>query len=646
MGETNVDRGRKRQPDSDAAYLVRRHKGEYGPVFELERGKRLGIGRADSNFIVLRDDGCSRNHAELFFSADGWSIQDLGSLNGTRVNQKKLSDTYLLQPGDVINVGQTELVYVPNREALRQLRRTSRPQSEGGISVRRRQNQTQILMLPDTEIPRTSHRRDLQILYRLALQMGQCKDTAELANAIFPSLRQATAADSAALLRLDDHREPVVLGHHVPEKQTYMPPSLEVIDLVRNENEAVLAEDRRAIGDLAEEGSGLLSHRTMICAPVCYEGQVIALLHLYTSDPLNVLTSDDLDLATAVAQQLGPVLHGLERQSILSSENQQLRETLRVETELIGQSEAINRVIEQIGMVAPTTATVLIRGESGVGKELVARSIHFSSPRSDGPFVCLNCAALPESLLESELFGHEKGSFTGATEKKRGKFEVAHQGTIFLDEIGELTLPMQSKLLRILDGHSFERVGGDKPIRVNVRVVAATNRDLEAAVAEGQFRRDLYYRLHVVEIRVPPLCERLDDVPVLAEHFMRRFADEMGRKVEGFSADALKKLRYYHWPGNVRELKNVIERTLVLSRNSIITADDIWLNTTTMFPSVESPYVPVSLADLEAEHIARTLEFTHWNKSQAASILGIERSTLDRKLKRYEIVETNRDSKP
>jgi DNA-binding NtrC family response regulator len=284
---------------------------------------------------------------------------------------------------------------------------------------------------------------------------------------------------------------------------------------------------------------------------------------------------------------------------------------------------------------------VLIRGESGVGKELVARAIHYSSPRKQGPFVTLNCAAITETLLESELFGHEKGAFTGATEKKIGKFEAAHHGTIFLDEIGEMAVSTQAKLLRILEGHPFERVGGSTPIKVDVRVVAATNQPLEQGLQEGKFRRDLYFRLQVVEIRVAPLRERRSDIVKLADHFLKRFVRETGRKIRAFTPAALHKLEQYGWPGNVRELRNVVERAVALNQGPMLDAGDIWLSA--VEPAGPSPsadgdvFEPLSLEEIEKRFIMKTLQHTDWNKSQAASILGIERSTLDRKIKAYEL---------
>jgi Nif-specific regulatory protein len=292
---------------------------------------------------------------------------------------------------------------------------------------------------------------------------------------------------------------------------------------------------------------------------------------------------------------------------------------------------------------APSRATVLICGESGVGKELVARAIHFASPRHKGPFVCLNCAALSETLLESELFGHEKGAFTGATERKIGKFEAADCGTLMMDEIGEMSPSIQAKFLRALEGHPFERVGGNQAIRVDVRVIAATNRDLEKEVAEGEFRRDLYFRLHVVEILVPPLRKRIQDVVELAAHFLERFNSETGKKIYGFTPAAIELMQKYRWPGNVRELKNVIERAVVLTPNDRIDADDLMMSN--LAPASESGeipapfpcYEPTTLAEMEKRHILATLNEANWNKSRTASILGIERSTLDRKIRRYEL---------
>jgi Nif-specific regulatory protein len=285
-----------------------------------------------------------------------------------------------------------------------------------------------------------------------------------------------------------------------------------------------------------------------------------------------------------------------------------------------------------------------------VGKELVARAVHYSSPRAKNVFVCLNCAALSEELLASELFGHERGAFTGATERKIGKFEAAHQGTLMLDEIGEMSPGLQAKFLRVLEGHPFERVGGSKPITVDVRAIAATNRDLEKDVLEGRFRRDLYFRLRVVEILVPPLRKRPEDIPELANYFLQRFDAEIGRKIRGFTEAAMEQLFKYRWPGNIRELKNVVERAVVLCTGQFIGPDDLLLSKiatagdTAELAQMNPNFIPCSLADMERRHILGVLNHTGWNKSRAANILGIERSTLDRKIRRYLLAEDSQEN--
>jgi Nif-specific regulatory protein len=308
---------------------------------------------------------------------------------------------------------------------------------------------------------------------------------------------------------------------------------------------------------------------------------------------------------------------------------------------MVGRSAAIQAIREQIGLVAATKATVLVRGESGTGKELVGRAIHEASDRRGGPFVCLNCAALSETLLESELFGHEKGAFTGATDRKIGKFEAAHGGTLVLDEIGEMSPEIQAAFLRVLEGHPFERVGGSTRVQVDVRVVAATNRDLEAAVTAGTFRRDLYFRLKVVEIIVPALRRRPEDIGVLATHFLERFAAETGRWVRGFTPAALEALEAYRWPGNIRELRNCVERAVVLAQREWIDVDDVALTQlavagdTGKVAQSAGPFTPMSIDEMERRHVLATLEAVGGNKTKAAAILGIERSTLDRKLAKW-----------
>ncbi len=304
---------------------------------------------------------------------------------------------------------------------------------------------------------------------------------------------------------------------------------------------------------------------------------------------------------------------------------------------LIGNSKEIQAVLEQVAKSAPTNATILLRGESGVGKELIAQAIHAQSRRSRGPYICVNCAALTETLLESELFGHERGAFTGATERKKGKFEQAHQGTILLDEIGEMAPAVQAKFLRVLEGHAFERVGGQSPVRVDTRIIASTNKNLEEAVRKGTFRKDLFFRLHVLEIFIPPLRKRTVDIPLLAEFFVMELAQQWGSRLPRILPEAMERLLTYDWPGNVRELKNTIERAVVACQGRDITPADLVFAELDESVRESDSFQEISLETVELKHIVKTLQSTRWNKSRAAQILGIERSTLDRKLKRYGI---------
>ena len=326
---------------------------------------------------------------------------------------------------------------------------------------------------------------------------------------------------------------------------------------------------------------------------------------------------------------------------------------------IIGEAPAMQEVFRAIGRLSASNITVLITGESGTGKELVAHALHEHSPRASRPFIAVNTAAIPKDLMESEFFGHEKGAFTGATNRKLGKFEQANGGTLFLDEIGEMSPSIQAKFLRVLEGHPFERVGGGTEIHVDVRVVAATNRDLEKAIEENRFRKDLFFRLFVVDISVAPLRARASDIPILANHFLTKFSARCGHRVEGFSRTALDRLCQYDWPGNVRELQNTIERAVILARGPVIEADEIQLSSLagqasflttdreTAAASVEDqePDVrEISLTELEREHILAILDRTNWNKSLTSQILGIERSTLDRKLKRYKVTRPKKPS--
>jgi DNA-binding NtrC family response regulator len=332
----------------------------------------------------------------------------------------------------------------------------------------------------------------------------------------------------------------------------------------------------------------------------------------------------------------------IEKQALLK-ENIFLRKELKKQfyfQDLISKSRKMQDIFELARTVAKSTSTILILGESGTGKELLARAIHLESLRADTPFVSVSCAALTETLLESELFGHEKGAFTHAISQKKGKFEMAHGGTIFLDEIGDIGAKLQLDLLRILQEKEFSRVGGNEVIKVDVRIIAATNRDLKKAIEEGKFREDLYYRLNVISILIPPLRERKEDIPLLVDHFIEKFNIEMEKKIKGISPEALNSIMAYIWPGNVRELENTIERAMVITKGTMINVADLGLPSRAEENSLTCA-VPhsgdKSMKAVEKDHMAKILKENDWNIQRSAEILGIDRVTLYNKIRKYEL---------
>lgn len=324
----------------------------------------------------------------------------------------------------------------------------------------------------------------------------------------------------------------------------------------------------------------------------------------------------------------------------LKAENRHLKELIGLQFDtqnIIGRSPVMVSLLETTSRVALSDATVLISGESGTGKEMIAGAIHFNSPRKDHPFIKINCAALAEGLLESELFGHEKGAFTGALRRKEGSFRQAHGGSLFLDEVSEMSLAMQVKLLRVLQEREFTRVGGEEIVHVDVRIIAATNKDLKELVRQNMFRDDLFYRLNVISLHLPPLRERREDVPLLADHFLNKFAEKNSKQIKGFTPQAMDKLIKYDWPGNIRELMNTVERGVVLANSTFLDERDlpiISVENETMAQAQDTS-VDLSLEEIEKASILKTLEVTNGNKSEAARRLGITRMTLHKKLKKY-----------
>jgi Nif-specific regulatory protein len=666
----------------DLAYLVIRDGKKWSDVFRLMPGRTVTIGRSTNSQIVIKEEQASRQHAEIFLSEGSWVLRDLNSRNGTAIGKDRVTEDWELKPGDVIWIAGTQLTFVTDLSKAYDRKVFSKVEIGGqtvvGLEVEDSCEQSTMPEIHVTEPTTIVHRKQRPDLLSVepqpdegsaSLNAGRlCRLAFELANERTPRaisrmaldcLFQISNVSAGGVLMVPGNRPTTVapenldiLAWRSESHPSYHRVSPFLAETVLRRGEAVLArdiQDDSKLGVRDERGKVLAT--SVVAAPIRMNNRNIGLIHLYSMNANNNLNSDDLEFALAVAETVALALKTRFREQKLvedlsktRTQIDQLQDQLGVQSEIVGASNAIFKVHEQIARAAPSMATVLIRGESGVGKELVARAVHFSSERKRGPFVCLNCAALSESLLESELFGHEKGAFTGATDRKAGKFEAADKGTLMLDEIGEMSPSIQAKFLRALEGHSFERVGGSKSIQVSVRVIAATNRNLEEAVRNGTFRKDLFFRLHVVQIDVPPLRHRAEDIMELAEYFLQKYNAETSRKIQGFSPQAQHQLKRYRWPGNVRELKNVIERGVVLARGDVIQLDELSLtNLTTASESnfdmhtIVQEYQPESLEMVEQRHIESTLRAMNWNKSKAAAILGIERSTLDRKIKKYGI---------
>ena len=675
------------QPNNSSAYLIIRQGHRWTDVFRLEPGHPLVVGRASSNEIPVADERCSRRHAEIFFESGDWKVRDLGSRNGTFVDGKKLLEAKTLAPGNQINVGSCRLTFASSLdEVVPPLEfEENAPQSTANTqseipSITHRQSKSSIL---DPESLKHDSKSSLQThaapphavpviateLLQLAFDLAREQSVASACELALNRLMLATGCQSGGVLKLEPNgKEPnkssesqlTVLAALQRQSKAYHPVSETLVASVRRDNTAILARNISADGHLvggkptasssmSTQASHVMTTNSLIVAPMRIGEQLLGLIHLYSRHEEPDLNPEHLEITLAVADVLAVSIDNLMRQQSLeqklkSSRNRisELELQLGKAAEWIGPSAALKQVREQAQRVGPTNATVLIRGESGAGKELVARAIHDMSQRVNGPFVAINCAALTPTLLESELFGHEKGAFTGATDRKLGKFEQASGGTIMLDELGEMSSEIQAKFLRVLEGKAFERVGGSKPIQVDVRVIAATNRDLEQAVRDGQFRSDLYFRLRVIELIVPPLRQRPDDILPLAEYFLNQFVSRSGYGPTGFSELAKFAMQKYQWPGNVRELRNCVERAFVLSNGPLAEPEDLALSNlqlpgqTNTTHSLAGSYQEKTIEELEQQHIEATLEYTQGQKNRAASILGIERSTLDRKLKKFQ----------
>ncbi|MEM7474177.1 MAG: sigma 54-interacting transcriptional regulator [Planctomycetota bacterium] len=659
-----------------AAYLVIQLGNRWSDVLRLQPEQVVLVGRSSECQILVKDERVSRKHAKISPLNGGWQVQDLGSRNGTQVQNQTIEGPHRLSDGEIIEVGGCRMTFsvglasgFPTNKIHSESIGSQKTQEVNPTIVNRIRNSQWSAEgisaegIIAKELPEnatgSSPTNDSPwgFFYRLISDLVTATSPEDAAGAALEQLLGRLFLSYGGIVTVSQSDDApaaslAVMATRQGKNGAYHRVSDFLVDSVLREGQAVLARNVRDDSKLSvARESGQREVVSIICAPIrvveneksCVKG----LLHVYTAGDERMLNDVDLEIAVGVADNLGIALTRLQAsedmaRSLETSRRraEQLEEQLDQSTILVGESEALSKVRTAIERAGPTNATVLVRGESGVGKELVARGIHKSSKRKDGPLICLNCAALAPSLLESELFGHEKGAFTGATDRKFGKFEAANGGTLLLDEIGEMSGELQAKFLRVLEGQPFERLGGNQSIQTDVRVIAATNRDLEEAVKAKEFRADLFFRLRVIEIDVPPLRERKDDITLLVEHFVDQLKHHAGRRLDGIAPEALEMLTRHNWPGNIRELKNVIERAVVLGVSSVIQPEDLSLVSLLEPEASESAqstggFRPIPLAELEKEHIYAMLEHANGNKTKASQMLGIERSTLDRKLKRY-----------
>jgi Nif-specific regulatory protein len=606
------------------------------------------LGRDPASGICLADRSLSRTHCVLAQGGDGWVIRDLGSANGTFVNgvQVRLQK---LREGDQIRAGESVFLLFgkPHDADPTGIEIVAAAPSETTSRLRLQDAQYLLPAAPaHAATPRVE--QHLRTLLKLSNTLGSIREEGELFEKVLDQVFEAIPADEGAVVLVDDQGE-LVGSHSRPGAvHTSVPISRTVLAQVISERVGILSQDTslsqsfRSSSSLAAAGV-----RSLICVPLEAGGRSIGALYMTANGSGEPFDDDHLQLVTAVAAITSIALDNVRHFAAIEREAARLRADLHVTHNLVGASGAMLDVYERVARVARSDTSAVIFGETGTGKELVARALHQNSHRARGPFVAINCAALTETLLETELFGHERGAFTGAVAQKKGKLEVADGGTLFLDEVSELAPAHQSKLLRVLQQREFERVGGTRAIHVDIRVISATNRRLSAEVAAGRFREDLLFRLNVISIDIPPLRERADDIELLARHFLRHYAAKAGRVIRGISAPALQRLMTYPWPGNVRELENAIERAVVLGSSDVILPEDLpeSLLEAPAAPGRELPRFHEAVIDTKKRVIIEA--FRHGRRSyvEAARLLGLHPNYLHRVIRNLEL-KTQLESEP
>ena len=611
-----------------------------GASFALTEAE-ISIGRDLTNQICLSEPAVSRRHSLIIREADQFLLRDLDSSNGTLVNGVPVRERQLA-PGQQITIGNSLFLFLLDEEESAAL--PAHVHLDDGHLVTRTtltlRRDEALYLQPErvrNALPESARlARDLNALLEVSAAINSLRSSAALQNRLLELILEIVPAEAGVIiLTRDGSPDPasMVSLKRLPDDEGQMIVSRTVLDRVLRESVAVLSNDVAGSGEFKGVRSLVMARtQSLLAVPLAIHEQVFGVIYLDSGDPQTCFDENHLQLLTAIAGIAAVALENVRQYERLENETQRLQAEINRGHELIGESAPIQAVYQIITKVAPTDSTVLICGESGTGKELAARAIHQQSSRSGRPFVAINCAGLTETLLESDLFGHEKGAFTGAVSQKKGRFEVAEGGTVFLDEVGELPLPLQAKLLRVLQEREFERVGGTRTIKADIRVIAATNRDLEAAVRDSSFRLDLFYRLNVVALTMPPLRLRRDDIPLLAQYFIMKHSRKCKRLVRGLAPATRAMLMNHNWPGNIRELENMMERAVVLGSTELILPEDLPnVIAETVLPSgIPLPRYHEGQREAKKQLIRQALEQAEGKYSDAAELLGIHPNNLHR----------------
>ena len=641
-----------------------------GSIFPLPGGDAI-LGREPSNALAVIDPSISQKHFRLRQEDGRFHLLDLESGCGTRVNGKPVKEQWL-RHGDEITAGDSVFVLLleddaeldgDDNEPEQETAPPARVEFEEGhpfAETMQFHPRKEVDGLPPdwllSELPETSDvARNLNVLLKISRVVHAVKNLEALQGQLLSLIFEVVPAGRGAIL-LTDGGEQEFSSLHARTRRPGEPPlvriSRTVARQVMEQGVAILGTDVAGLGTVQKAESLAQAHVpqahvcSLLCVPLTVFQKVIGCIYLDSTRPIHRFHEEHLQLMAAIAGICAAALDNARRLQWLEKENLTLTvETCR-ERSLVGEGPRMKEIYQLLTRVAASESTVLIEGESGTGKELAARALHQNSARSNKPFVAINCAAIPEALLEDDLFGHERGSFTGAVLQKKGRLEVADGGVVFLDEIGELAPSLQVKLLRVLQEREFERVGGTHPIKVDIRLIAATNRDLNEAVRTGIFRRDLYYRLDVVKLRMPSLRERREDIPLLARHFVQKYSKRCKVKPKPVSREAMACLANHDWPGNVRELENAIERALVLGHSDTLLPEDLPESILERGPSRELSEARYhsSIKELKKQLILEAVEQTRGNYVEAAGVLGVHPNYLHRLIRNLGLKDDLRDA--